>query len=444
LDVKTRAERSQYDKAPLDSKKLGVYFSPQTMIDEDIIAQLGFTDLDQYIGDPGETEAKSYPRLIQAAQKYWKKYADRNDINAYIKIFTMFDLSFFKQLEQLLPARADKLTGILIQPNVLERSKDTIVPQIKRFDSTYYSVITETHPTASGDYLQYLGSVDGDILSISAQDDDQWQMYLTASQAKKYDGTTYSYEYLIRSGSTYITASSPYWRSEGLCPAITSSVLSEFKTNIIPGKTYTEFIVELATIAPLFNFTYDNGIDGVGAFLQKNINGGGNTIDGNSVYPGQIVLIKDGHTISATSTEIERVSNGIYEVILQGSLSTKFTLNRIASADEIAEFVNQRVIVTSGNDNINFIFYQTQTINNIGIDAPTYVTKSGYILQEIQDYLPTGIDNQRYSGAKLTSPGFNIASTQTVDGGPVVEWRTANPNQLIYQNNGEQGSFVLV
>jgi hypothetical protein len=194
----------------------------------------------------------------------------------------------------------------------------------------------------------------------------------------------------------------------------------------------------------LFNFTYDNGIDGVGAFLQKNINGGFNTIDGSLVYPGQIVLIKDGHTISATSTEIEHVSNGIYEVTLPGSLSTKFTLNRIASADEIAEFVNQRVIVTSGIDNINFIFYQTQTINNIGIDAPTYVTKSGYILQEIQDYLPTGIDNQRYSGAKLTSPGFNIASTQTVDGGPVVEWRTANPNQLIYQNNGEQGSFVLV
>ena len=444
LDVKTRAERSQFDRAPLDSKKLGVYFSPQTMINEDIIAQLGFTDLDQYIGDPGEEEDKSYPNLIQAAQSYWKKYAERNDINAYIKIFTLFDLSFFKQLEQLLPARADKLTGILIQPNVLERSKDTIVPQIKRFDSTYYALITETHPTASGDYLQYLGSVDGDILSISAQDDDQWQMYLTASQAKKYDGTTYSYEYLIRSGSTYITASTPYWRSEGLCPAISSSVLSEFKTNQIPGKTYTEYIVELATTTQLNNFTYDNGVDGVGAFLRKNINGGFNSIDAGLVYPGQIVLIKDGHTISATSTEIEYISNGIYEVILPGSISTKFTLNRIASADEIAEFVNQRVIVTSGNDNINSIFYQTQTINNIGIDAPTYVTKSGYILQEIQDYLPTGIDNQRYSGAKLTSPGFNIASTQTVDGGPVVEWRTANPNQLIYQNNGEQGSFVLV
>jgi hypothetical protein len=307
LDVKTRAERSQFDRAPLDSKKLGVYFSPQTMIDEDIIAQLGFTELDQYIGDPGEVEAKSYPRLIQAAQGYWKKYADKNDINSYIKIFTLFDLSFFKQLEQLLPARADKLTGILIQPNILERSKDTIIPKIKRFDSTYYALIEETHPTASGDYLQYLGSVDGDILTISAQDDDQWQMYLTASQAKKYDGTTYSYDYLIRSGSTYITASTPYWRSEGLCPTITGSIKSE----------YTK-----------------------------------------------------------------------YKIILN--------------------------------------------------------TTASYTASQFSDYLPTGIENQRYSGAKLTSPGFNIASTQTTDGGPVVEWRTANPNQLIYQNNGEQGSFVLV
>jgi hypothetical protein len=307
LDVKTRAERSQFDKAPLDSKKLGVYFSPQTMIDEDVIAQLGFTELDQYIGDPGEVEAKSYPRLIQAAEGYWKKYADRNDINSYIKMFTLFDLSFFKQLDQLLPARADKTTGIVIQPNVLERSKDTILPKLKQYDSSYYALIDQTQPVASGDYLQYLGAIDGDILSISAQDDDQWQMYLTASQAKKYDGTTYSYEYLIRSGSTYITASTPYWRSEAVGPTITGSVFSE----------YTE-----------------------------------------------------------------------YKIIINST--------------------------------------------------------TNYTPSQFSDYLPTGIDNQRYSGAKLTSPGFNVNSTQTIDGGPVVEWRTANPNQLIYQNNGEQGSFVLV
>ncbi len=300
LDVKTRAERSQFDKAPLDSKRLGIYFSPQTMIDEDIIAQLGSTELDQYIGDPGNNESRSYPGLIQAAQNYWKKYSTSNDFNAYINMFTLFDLSFFKQLEQLLPARADKLTGILIQPNLLERSKDTVLPTIKREDVSYSIEIFDTSPIASGDYLQYVGSIANKILSISVIDDDQWQAYLTSPRAASKSGTTYSHDYLILSGSKYITGSSPYWISEAELPVITSAVTSEFR------------------------------------FASKSI------------------------------------------------------------------------------------------------------------LAQVQDYLPTGINNQRYNGSKLTSPGFNINSTQTVDGGPVVEYRRANPNQLKIQNGGTQGSFVLV
>jgi hypothetical protein len=333
LDVKTRAERSQFDTAPLDSKKLGVYFSPQTMIDEDIIAHFGYEELDQYIGDPGAADAKSYPRLIQAAQNYWKKYSDRNDMNAYINMFTLFDLSFFKQLEQLLPARTDKLLGILIQPNLLERSKDKILPEIKRYDSGYNVIIDNVAPTSSGDYLQYIGTVDGKILDIVATDDDQWQMYITASAEKKYNGTTYSYAYLIPSGSTWITASTPEWRSEALAPVILAARLSEYQ--YVSGTVF--FVTE--SYGPEYYY-------GTGSY-------------GSSMY-----------------------ADTIYQ--LSGSLA------------------------------------------------------------QVQDYLPTGIRNQRYDGAKISSPRFNVNSTQTVDGGPVVEFRSANPNQLVYQQNGEQGSFVLV
>jgi len=308
LNVKTRAERSQFDKAPLDSGKLGIYFSPQTMIDEDIISQLGFKSLDDFIGDPGDLNEKSYPDLIQEASKYWKKYSQRNDINSYIRIFTLFDLSFFKQLDQLLPARVNKLTGLLVQPNVLERSKDTILPSIEKFNNAYNTIITETKPTASAEYLKYLGELDKKVLTISAEDDDQWQAYLTASNEEKYGSTTYSYNYLIRSGSTYITASSPFYRSEGVLPVIISSSLSEFK--------------------------------------------------------------------------------------------------------EITEIL------------------------------PT--TSASLSLAQIQDYLPTGINNQKYEGTKITSPDFNISSRQTIDGGAVVEFRQANANQLIYTNQpGTQGSFIL-
>ena len=334
LDLKTRAERSQFDKAPLDSKKLGVYFSPQSMIDEDIIAQLGFINLDQYIGDPGETDSKSYPKLIQAAQTYWKKYSNKNDINSYISMFTLFDLSFFRQLEQLLPARAQKLTGILVQPNVLERSKDKILPTVNRFDISYNSLIENSAVTTSGEYVQYIGETDAKVLTLTAEDDDQWQMYLTASTSEKYDGVTYSHLYLVKSGSTYITASTPYWLSDPIMPTYTSSILSELRY-------MSSSVIPITSSGPIGS--YGSGTYGASSY----------------------------------GINVER----------------KFT-------GSFAEF---------------------------------------------QDYLPQGIDNQRYSGAKMTSPDFNINSTQTIDGGPVVEWSTSNPNQLIYQNqDNAQGSFRLV
>ncbi len=305
LDVKSRAERSQFDRAPLDSNKLGVYFSPQTMIDDDIIAQSGFVDLDQYIGDPGQTKLDSYPDLIQYSQTYWKKYSQKNDINSYIQMFTLFDLSFFKQLEQLLPARVNKLTGLLIQPNLLERNKVSILPVASYTNDYYECSISDTTPILDATYTSYTASI-FNILNITSNDDDQMQGYLTASNSDKYNSVPYSYEYLLRSGSTWITGSSPYWLSEAISPLVLNSSTSEFS------------------------------------------------------------LI--------------------------------------------------RVI-----------------INNT----------ASYQNSETQDYLPAGINNQKYAGCKLTSPGFNINSSQTVDGGPVVEIITANPNQLIYQNLNQQGSFRL-
>jgi hypothetical protein len=39
----------------------------------------------------------------------------------------------------------------------------------------------------------------------------------------------------------------------------------------------------------------------------------------------------------------------------------------------------------------------------------------------IQDYLPRGVEDHRYAGSKMTSADFNEPSTDTIDGGPVVE-----------------------
>ena len=140
LNVENRATRNAFDTAPLDSSKLGIYYSPQTMINDDIIAQLGFTILDDLIGDPRAKENRyAYPDLINTSREYWKKYATHNDMNSYLRIFSLFDLSFFKQLEQLLPARSEKILGLLIQPTIIERSKDTALTQISKLNQTHLS-----------------------------------------------------------------------------------------------------------------------------------------------------------------------------------------------------------------------------------------------------------------------------------------------------------------
>ena len=52
LDVDTKKERSQYDTAPVDTNKVGVYLSATRMYDEDIYNHTGFFDGDDYFGSP--------------------------------------------------------------------------------------------------------------------------------------------------------------------------------------------------------------------------------------------------------------------------------------------------------------------------------------------------------------------------------------------------------
>jgi hypothetical protein len=192
------------------------------MINEDIIAQFGFTELDSYIGDPSKIKEKSYTDLIQIAQSYWKKYETKNDINSYIKIFTLFDLSFFKQLEQLLPARVERNTGLLIQPNILERSKDVSMLEISRENVTYETDIVNIPPTADTEYQFYTASIQSVNAITSSYDPEKLGVILRKSN--KYESMIYNYQYLFFQNGLPVTGSSPYWLSEATLPIYSSSI----------------------------------------------------------------------------------------------------------------------------------------------------------------------------------------------------------------------------
>jgi hypothetical protein len=112
-----------FDNFSIDSNKLMVAFSPQHVINEDIYESIGNTIIDDYFGEYENTKRDEYPRLKQFAREYWKKYTNRNDFTAYLRLVSIFDFSVFDQIRQTLPIRANEILGLVIEPNILERSK---------------------------------------------------------------------------------------------------------------------------------------------------------------------------------------------------------------------------------------------------------------------------------------------------------------------------------
>jgi hypothetical protein len=159
LSPTNTAERSSFDYAPIDTNRVGLFYSHADQVNKDIFNQIGDVALDDFVGDPNHEFEYQYPDLFHFSKNYWKKYTDRNDVNAYIRIFSQFDFSLFNQIKQLLPARVDEAMGLLIEPHALERVK---VPLTKRpqVENPQYDVeFTRPITSASAEYMMYNASV---------------------------------------------------------------------------------------------------------------------------------------------------------------------------------------------------------------------------------------------------------------------------------------------
>ena len=126
LSPTNRVEISSYDRAPLDLSRVGVYFSPADVINQDIMDQLSDFNFDQYLGDPRDDEESQYRDLDTVKLEYFKKYTGANNFWDYLRLLNYYDHSLFTQLESLLPARSKAVVGVLLENNILERNKQPI------------------------------------------------------------------------------------------------------------------------------------------------------------------------------------------------------------------------------------------------------------------------------------------------------------------------------
>jgi hypothetical protein len=106
-----------------DLNVVEVSISPQDSINEDIIAQLGSFNIDEYIGDPRLDSSDSYPDLTDLRNFYFQKYTNSQNVFDLIKLLSYFDNSLFKMIKDFVPAKANLSTGLVINTNILERNK---------------------------------------------------------------------------------------------------------------------------------------------------------------------------------------------------------------------------------------------------------------------------------------------------------------------------------
>ena len=125
LSLTRRSENSILDRQPQDFEDLGVFFSPQTEINEEIIYNMGAFRLDDYIGSPLPSAQTSsfYSDLKHLRNDYFKRVPRRFNYWDYIKTIQYIDHTLFKLIEQWVPMKANLKTGLLIEPHYLERNK---------------------------------------------------------------------------------------------------------------------------------------------------------------------------------------------------------------------------------------------------------------------------------------------------------------------------------
>jgi len=152
-----------------DLHSIEVGFSPTDNIDSFIISSslatgsLSNFNIDDYLGDPRNLTSGSYSGL-QAVSETVLGSLDQYNLQDFIRLIKFFDNTIFKTIKDFIPARATADTGIIIKPNLLNRSKAKSVTVS----------VTQPEYTGSIDTAFITGSDGGAFSTSTGHSDPSW------------------------------------------------------------------------------------------------------------------------------------------------------------------------------------------------------------------------------------------------------------------------------
>ena len=401
LSFRQRSTKKSFDKAPIDSNKLGIFLSPTKELNMDIIKSLPDFVIDDYIGDPKDLYKDHYPDLNTLRDYVFGRY--ELNIYEYINLIKYIDKSMFETLHQLLPARVKLIDGLLIEPHFLERNK----VENKEVEATIHhhsSSIVDIPPDVSTEFIPkeaflHLSESVSPVVSVEGLDGtitDTKLETLVASVQDINGSITLSADDDVSGVITRNSGSDMGGFSIEIDAQLTGSVKSEidaFDFDSVIGLSKDSLSVAGFGIGPGTNgFAHRTRIDVDNNFVKEKV---------------KVFIVKKNKTFKE-KINVNSNDSSLGKKIVEST--REFTLVTIQSPSGSAPSV--------GDKDPDGTVVQVTPLRGY---LPTHHRNVGD--------KTTGMENSFFKGSKQTK-------ATTLDGTPPVETFTTNPNTLKVSDSG--------
>jgi hypothetical protein len=397
LSPKSRSTRKAFDNQPMDSNRVGLFFSPNKELNLDIAKAFGDTNFNEYIGDPSDRFKPGYKSLDNIRNYYFQRIKGR-DIYSYINLIRAYENAMFEDIKKMLPARVTATTGILVEPHFLERSKYQYTKPTGSSD--YYETVIPTTTIVYSETNQYEAIIDADMSEQVFGENNQLDSIVNADFSENIVGENNQYESIIYANDG-IGTTGEYYSYEVTIPyELANGTLTKQDTNEDTNKLVSR------------NDYVDIGF----SIYAEN----GTAI--RSYYDSDKVLRKE--RIRVTIIEEEKT-----KTIIRPSV----TIN--GRSDPRSEPGEENIIYTEKSLVIQP--FSGSTAPTVGGSIVSASAVHGYLPTHYRNTsdLTTGLQNSYYNGCKNTS-------ATTLDGSSPIEVFVTNPN-VIKVNGRDNNEPIL-
>lgn len=429
LSYKQRATKKAYDRAPIDSNRLGLFFSPVKELNLDILRSLGPINIGDYIGDwDDEYGTDTYKDLDQLRNYYFER--TQLNFDEYIKLIKSIDKSMFDMLEQVIPVRANVSKGLLIEPSLLERSKIKINRPVAENILHTASINTMETTLIEMSIPLYTGS-------------------LNLNDGITFEATIpyYSGSYDIIENLNITTDYPTYGANHSVIGNITSSasILSNLPNR---GSIVIDIDCGLSEPTILGEVDLEDAYQQVGNDPDSPFNKGFGLVGFNGAVDrtyykdsGNLVLTERYNSYIITVKYTRKVPRRVPANGLSGSL---FNTSKLSPTDKVVlekieRYEKKLILIDPIDYSLGVPAFRGPLQHSFYIDISAnlgaYPYKNG-VITAIEPFI--GLTSGHYSNTKDTSRGLENSfyrgskqtSLTTLDGTPAVETFSTNPNRL--------------